>query len=112
MNIMFVSVTERTREIGLRKALGARQGDVLGQFLTEAMILTGAGGLAGILTGVAMTWLAVQVILQFQEGWSFSVSMNGLILGASVSTLVGVLFGYAPARRAAKLNPIEALRYE
>jgi len=112
MNIMFVSVTERTREIGLRKALGARQGDVLGQFLTEAIILTGAGGLAGILTGIAMTWLAVQVILQFQEGWSFSVSMNGLILGASVSTLVGVLFGYAPARRAARLNPIEALRYE
>ena len=112
MNIMFVSVTERTREIGLRKAVGARRGDVLGQFLTEAIILTGAGGIVGILAGIGMTWIAIQVILQFQSGWSFDLWVNGRILGASVSTLVGVIFGDAPARRAARLNPIEALRYE
>jgi putative ABC transport system permease protein len=112
MNIMYVTVTERTREIGLRKALGAKGGDVLDQFLVEAIFLTTLGGVVGIALGTGLTWLAIQIILQFQEGWVFQLSLEGIGLGVGVSTFIGVVFGYFPARRAAKLNPIEALRYE
>lgn len=110
MNIMYVSVTERTREIGLRKALGARQRDVLGQFLAEAIFLTGVGGAIGVLVGIGITYLAITAIGQFQSGWTFSISLTGILLGFGVSTMVGLVFGYAPAKRASELRPIEALR--
>jgi ABC-type antimicrobial peptide transport system permease subunit len=112
MNIMYVSVTERTREIGLRKSLGARRRDILGQFLFEAILLTGAGGAIGIALGTAFSWLAITIISSFQPGWGFAVSMTGVLLGFGVSAFIGVVFGYAPARKAAGLNPIEALRKE
>lgn len=112
MNIMYVSVTERTREIGLRKAVGARSRDVLGQFLAESVMLTTLGGTIGIVLGIGATWLAIQAIQSFQPGWTFVVSLRGIELGLAVSMAIGIVFGYAPARRAAKLNPIVALRRE
>ncbi len=112
MNIMYVNVTERTREIGLRKAVGARSRDVLGQFLAESVMLTTLGGTIGIVLGIGATWLAIQAIQSFQPGWTFVVSLRGIELGLAVSMAIGIVFGYAPARRAAKLNPIVALRRE
>lgn len=112
MNIMYVTVTERTREIGLRKAIGAKAFDVLGQFLAEAIMLTVCAGSIGILAGTAFAWIAIRVISSFQSGWTFDVPWNGALIGFAVSAAVGIVFGYFPARRAAKLNPIEALRHE
>jgi len=112
MNIMYVTVTERTREIGLRKAVGAKQRDILSQFLSEAMVLSILAGLLGIIGGVALSWLGLFALGQYQTGWSFAVPINAVLLGFSVSVAIGVIFGYFPARRAAHLHPIEALRYE
>ncbi|MFH1077979.1 MAG: FtsX-like permease family protein, partial [Patescibacteria group bacterium] len=112
MNIMFVSVTERISEIGLRKAVGARGSDVLTQFLTEAVLLTVAGGAFGIVLGSLLAWIAIQAINAYSPGWTFTVSVTGIILGFSVSTFIGLFFGYFPARRAARLHPIESLRAE
>jgi len=107
MNIMLVSVTERTREIGLRRAVGARRRDVLGQFVIEAMALTLAGGLAGIAVGVGAAW-AVNHLLN----WTTVVSVPSVLLSFGFAALVGIVFGFFPARRAAGLNPVEALHYE
>lgn len=112
MNIMYVTVTERIKEIGLRKSIGARRGDILGQFLVEAVVLTTLGGMIGIILGIGLTWLAITIISSFQSGWTFGISSRGVILGLGVSTAIGIVFGYAPARRAAALSPIEALRHE
>ncbi len=107
MNIMLVSVTERTREIGIRLAIGARERDVLLQFLIEAMILALVGGVIGILFGLGLAWIGTTL-----AGWPFLPSV-GVIAGATIfSAAFGIAFGFFPARRAAKLNPIEALRYE
>jgi ABC-type antimicrobial peptide transport system permease subunit len=107
MNIMLVSVTERTREIGLRQAVGAKTGDILTQFLVESVTLSILGGVAGILIGIGASELLSRL-----AGWSTLVS-SGTIVGAFLfSALVGVFFGYYPARKAAFLDPIEALRYE
>ncbi|GAC1465358.1 MAG: hypothetical protein NVSMB70_11210 [Chamaesiphon sp.] len=105
MNIMLVSVTERTQEIGLRKALGARQQDILIQFLIEAIILSVAGGLLGTLLGVSTT-LLISVVTPLKA----SVSPVAILLAVSVSGGIGLFFGVVPAQRAAKLNPIVALR--
>lgn len=107
MNIMLVSVTERTREIGLRMAIGARGGDILTQFLVEAIALCGMGGLIGMVLG----WAGAFAFAQF-GGWPMSVSpvIIGTALGAAVA--VGVVFGFFPARRAAQLDPIQALRHD
>lgn len=112
MNIMYVTVTERTREIGLRKAIGARQGDILRQFLSEAIILTVVAGCIGIFLGISFSYIAILVIQHLQEGWSFGIPWNGVAIGFFVSAAIGIVFGFFPARRAAGLNPIEALRYE
>jgi len=107
MNIMLVSVTERTREIGLRMAVGARPLDVLAQFLTEAILLCLAGGLIGLLLGVV-----VVIVVSHIAGWTVSIGAGTVALAILASGAVGVIFGFVPARRAARLNPIDALRYE
>ena len=107
MNIMLVSVTERTREIGLKKALGARKRRILAQFLTEAAVLTSIGGLIGVLTGIGLA----SVIANLTE---IPVSISGKAIAVSVvfSTIVGIVFGLLPSVKASNLNPIDALRYE
>ena len=108
MNIMLVSVTERTREIGLRKAVGAKQGDILMQFLTEAVTLGLAGGLIGLLLGIA----GIVIIGSLSENLRTTLAWESVVLAIGFSGAVGLFFGLYPARRAARLNPIDALRYE
>ena len=108
MNIMLVSVTERTREIGLRKAVGAKRRDILGQFLTEAVILSILGGILGVLIGV----LAAEAVHLAVPDLDTSVTINSVLLAVGFSAVVGVFFGIYPASRAASLDPIEALRFE
>jgi putative ABC transport system permease protein len=112
MNIMYVAVTERIKEIGLRKAVGAVKKDILGQFVLEAVVLTTLGGVFGIVIGSTLSWIAIAIINTFQGGWTFAISIRGIVLGLTVSAAIGLIFGYFPARKAAKLNPIEALRFE
>ena len=113
MNIMLVSVVERTREIGLRKAVGATEQDILQQFLLEAIILTTSGGVIGVLVGALLTIAAYFAITTFSTiGWTFSLPLRAVLMGVSVAVGTGLLFGVYPARSAAKKSPIEALRYE
>ncbi len=113
MNIMLVSVTERTREIGLRKALGATNKDILSQFLFEAVLLTAIGGIVGIILGSVLSFIiAIGLSKGLGVNWQFIFPWNGAILGLIVSALIGLIFGGYPASQAAKKNPIEALRYE
>lgn len=107
MNIMLVSVTERTREIGIRKALGAKPRDILTQFLVEAMVLSIGGGAIGILIGLALAFGGGRLV-----NITPVVSTGSIILAFTFSAGVGIFFGYYPASRAAKLDPVESLRYE
>ncbi|OIP65423.1 MAG: multidrug ABC transporter substrate-binding protein [Candidatus Yonathbacteria bacterium CG10_big_fil_rev_8_21_14_0_10_43_136] len=113
MNIMLVSVTERTKEIGLRKALGATYKNILTQFLLEAVMLTGMGGLVGILLGAFLSWAIATTITNFTNiAWTFTFPVSAAILGIVVSGAIGLIFGLYPARTAANKSPIDALRYE
>jgi putative ABC transport system permease protein len=107
MNIMLVTVTERTREIGLLKAIGAKQKDILIQFLMESVVITLAGGLIGIALGIGGAFLITLFV-----PIPFVINIFSIIAAVAVAVLVGVVFGLYPARRAAKLHPIDALRYE
>ncbi len=107
MNIMLVSVTERTREIGLRMAVGARTRDILSQFLAEAVSLSVLGGVAGIALGVAVSTMLTRVL-----GWPTMVTPGSILVAFVFAAAVGIFFGYYPARKAADLDPIDALRYE
>ena len=107
MNIMLVSVTERTREIGLKKALGAKRRVILAQFLTEAVVLTSLGGFVGVALGIGISKI-VAVVMQTKS----TVSMPAIIISVAFSMGVGIIFGIVPSIKAAKLDPIEALRYE
>ena len=108
MNIMLVSVTERTREIGLRKAVGAKRRDILSQFLIEAIVLSMIGGLIGLGLGA----LGAQLVAKLAEELSANLSLQAIGLAIGFSAAVGLFFGIYPATRAARLNPIDALRYE
>jgi putative ABC transport system permease protein len=107
MNIMLVSVTERTREIGIRIAIGATEGDVQRQFLFEAVAISLLGGVVGIFAGVGSSF-----VISSTAGWPVAVSTGAVLFAALVSIAIGVFFGFYPAQKAARLDPIEALRYE
>ena len=112
MNIMYVSVTERTFEIGLRKSLGAKKKQILWQFLWEAIVVTMFGGLIGIIIGVTITFLISFIAAQIGFSWDFVLPPQSVIIAFLFSTMVGLIFGYYPAQKAAALDPIAALRYE
>lgn len=107
MNIMLSSVLERTREVGIRRAIGAKRGEIMGQFLAEAVALSFIGGIIGILLGAVLAR-----IINFYAGWNTIISVVSVMTSFGVSSAVGLIFGFYPARRAAMLNPIDALRYE
>jgi len=112
MNIMLVSVTERTREIGLRKAVGAKRRDIMFQILIESVFLTLIGGFIGIAFGIGIDFLLAKAVGKFMGEYQFAISLGAIILALAMATITGIAFGLYPARKAAKLHPIEALRYE
>jgi putative ABC transport system permease protein len=112
LNIMMVTVAERTREIGLRKAVGATKKAIRNQFLLEASLLTSLGGILGIIIGIIISYLISLLMQQLGYSWAFVVSWISIVLSVGVSIITGVVFGLFPAIKAAKLDPIEALRYE
>ncbi|MGE5297868.1 MAG: ABC transporter permease [Acidobacteriaceae bacterium] len=112
MNIMYVIVTERTSEIGLKKALGAKNRDIRTEFLAEAIFITVIGGIVGILLGAFLSFILSLIAKTTLSDWAFVLPLNAVIIAISVSASIGLIFGVLPATRAAKLDPIEALRYE
>lgn len=113
MNIMLVSVTERTKEIGIRKALGAKEGTVLRQFVIEAATTSGLGGILGILLGYLLSAATTSVItILLETELTVAPSWASVLVAFGISTAIGVIFGYLPAKKAARLNPIDALRYD
>ncbi|MFC1756946.1 ABC transporter permease [Patescibacteria group bacterium] len=112
MNIMLISVTERTREVGLRKALGANNSNIMWQFLIESMTITVLGGIVGIIFGALVSFVIASVVQFLGYDWSFIVSFYSILLAVAVSMGIGLFFGIYPARKASKLDPIDSLRYE
>ncbi len=107
MNIMLVSVTERTREIGIRKAIGAKKREILEQFLIESVVISFLGGGIGVVIGIAISKMVSNI-----GGWETIVSTQSILLAFGFSVGIGIFFGFYPANKAANMNPIEALRYE
>jgi putative ABC transport system permease protein len=112
MNIMYVVVTERTSEIGLKKAIGAKESDILNEFLIEAILVTVMGGIIGIAGGSLLGFVVHLIATSAHLAWAFSVPLYAIVLAFGVSAIIGITFGVLPARSAAKMDPIEALRYE
>lgn len=112
MNIMLISVNERTREIGVRKAIGASNKNIISQFLLEAVFLTLIGGIIGIISGIFVSWLISVVMVALEYDWAFVIGPFSVLLAVTISALVGLVFGIYPAKRASKLEPVEALSYE
>jgi putative ABC transport system permease protein len=112
MNVMLVTVTERTREIGIRRAVGAPPRAILVQFLVEAAAIALAGGVAGVLTGIGLSWLAARGLARLVGQWALHVEPWSIALGLALSLVTGIAFGLFPAWRASRLDPVEALRYE
>ena len=111
-NIMLMTIKERTKEIGLRKALGAKPAQIQEQFLVEAAVLTIVGGIIGVLVGALFSLFVAIVMKVLEYNWSFEVSLFSILVAVVGSGLIGISFGYFPAKRAASLDPIKALRYE
>ena len=107
MNIMLASILERTREIGIRRAVGGKKSDILGQFLTEAVVLSITGGIIGVFLGIALS-----LIITWTTEITTSITLYSIIIAFGFSMLVGITFGYLPAKRAANLKPIDSIRYE
>ena len=107
MNIMYVSVTERTREIGLRMSIGAKGRHILFQFLIEAVIISVTGGIIGVFLGIGSS-----LIIKYVIGWPVYIQMYSVVLSFLVCTVTGIFFGWYPAQKASQLNPIDAIRYE
>ena len=107
MNIMYVSVTERTREIGLRMSIGAKGRHILFQFLIEAVIISVTGGIIGVILGIGSS-----LIIKYAIGWPIYIQMYSVVLSFLVCTVTGIFFGWYPAQKASQLNPIDAIRYE
>lgn len=112
MNIMLISVQQRIREVGLRKAVGARRRHIIVQFLVESVFVTLIGGIAGIILGIALAFLAAVVINSLGYSWKFLITFGSIAVATSVSILIGIAFGLYPARKASRISPMEALRYE
>jgi len=112
MNIMLAAVQERTREIGLRKAVGAKNKHIIIQFLVESVMITVIGGMIGIILGIFISYIVARIAQSMGYSWDFAISIPSIFLGCVVSVGVGLVFGIVPARRASRLDPIEALRYE
>ncbi len=112
MNIMLIAVTQRIREVGLRKAVGAKNSDVQFQFLVESVFISLLGGLAGIVLGISFSFLVSVVINLLSYSWPFIISWQSVFVATAVSVVIGIIFGLYPARKAAKISPMEALRYE
>ena len=107
MNIMLATVTERTREIGIRRALGAKRGDIIAQFLVETVVLSSSGGLLGVFVGIAIPW-----VVSASSDIRTAVSLWSILLAFGIAVATGIVFGLYPARRAAMMDPIEALRHQ
>lgn len=112
MNIMLISVRQRISEVGLRVAVGAKKAHIMAQFLIESVFITLVGGIAGIIAGVAIAWLASLIIKNLGYSWEFIISSQSIILGALITMAVGIIFGFYPALKASRVSPMEALRYE
>jgi putative ABC transport system permease protein len=112
MNIMLISVHQRVREVGLRKAVGAKNGHIISQFLIESIFITFIGGILGIIFGVAIAFLAAVIIKSLGYEWEFIIAPSSVILATSVSIMIGLIFGIYPALKASRVSPMEALRYE
>ena len=112
MNIMLISVNQRIREVGLRKAVGAKNIHIISQFLIEAIFITLIGGILGIILGIVVAFLAAMIITGLGYDWEFIITFSSMLLATSVSVAIGLIFGIYPARKASKISPMEALRYE